>query len=168
MKETFFGHATSIHRQKRVFYCTWLPSSGQVLQLFVQVPPNGPLNITCQKTRSPKKSWQFTQNLFKSVSSLTKLQILTEWTQFIPCRIWYLINWTCSSDNFCVLMILFKCRIPNKVWSIALQKLVTTTESFSNWATCDFLFATDTNWAKIISNPKMSDLGGSQQHLDPF
>ena len=55
MKETFFGHATSIHRQKRVFYCTWLPSSGQVLQLFVQVPPNGPLNITCQKTRSPKK-----------------------------------------------------------------------------------------------------------------
>ena len=54
-KKLFFGHATSIHRQKRVFYCTWLPSSGQVLQLFVQVPPNGPLNITCQKTRSPKK-----------------------------------------------------------------------------------------------------------------
>ena len=51
----FWPCYSSIHRQKRVFYCTWLPSSGQVLQLFVQVPPNGPLNITCQKTRSPKK-----------------------------------------------------------------------------------------------------------------
>ena len=53
MKETFFDIA-----DKRVvqaaFIAPGLPSS-KSFNFFVQVPPNGPLNITCQKTRSPKK-----------------------------------------------------------------------------------------------------------------
>merc|ERR1711963_638944 len=54
MKETFLDIA-----DKRVvqaaFIAPGLPSS-KSFNFFVQVPPNGPLNITCQKTQSPKKS----------------------------------------------------------------------------------------------------------------
>ena len=54
MKETFLDIA-----DKRVvqaaFIAPGLPSS-KSFNFFVQVPPNGPLNITSQKTQSPKKS----------------------------------------------------------------------------------------------------------------